>query len=201
MYLLSKRDHPKGYCIVEEDGEAECYEYGWWDSEKGTIVKWSLLAFFFILITTWFLGGYFHAKRRMRAGKPLLGYHRWLVSNAERRKYGQAPQEHFTFYNTQQPPYPYHPNPQNNGTYAEPPPSYYYAGGPQHPGAPKPQENNSYPMQNVAPQGYPMAPQQSGVVHAGSARDAEAQEQGPALPQRPQQAKTGIAGLIGKFRR
>jgi hypothetical protein len=44
--------------------------------QTGIIVKWAILAAFFFIFMGWFLGGYLHAKSRMKKGKPLLGYHR-----------------------------------------------------------------------------------------------------------------------------
>lgn len=40
------------------------------------IIKWAILGSLFALFMLWFIGGYIHAKRRLKAGKPLLGYHR-----------------------------------------------------------------------------------------------------------------------------
>ena len=40
------------------------------------IVKWSILGGIFLIFTLWFVGGYFHAKRRIRKGLPPLAYHR-----------------------------------------------------------------------------------------------------------------------------
>lgn len=44
--------------------------------QKGMIIKWSILGGFFLFFMLWFFGGYIHAKRRLKAGKPLLKYHR-----------------------------------------------------------------------------------------------------------------------------
>jgi len=40
------------------------------------IIKWAILGSLFAFFMLWFIGGYIHAKRRLKAGKPLLGYHR-----------------------------------------------------------------------------------------------------------------------------
>jgi hypothetical protein len=40
------------------------------------IIKWAILGSFFLFFMLWFFGGYIHAKRRLKAGKPLLKYHR-----------------------------------------------------------------------------------------------------------------------------
>jgi hypothetical protein len=44
--------------------------------QKGMIIKWSILGGLFLFFMLWFFGGYIHAKRRLKAGKPLLKYHR-----------------------------------------------------------------------------------------------------------------------------
>ena len=44
--------------------------------QKGMIIKWAILGSMFAFFMLWFIGGYIHAKRRLKAGKPLLGYHR-----------------------------------------------------------------------------------------------------------------------------
>jgi len=44
--------------------------------ETGIIIKWAILATLFFIFVAWFLGGYLHAKSRLRKGKPLLAYHR-----------------------------------------------------------------------------------------------------------------------------
>ena len=44
--------------------------------QKGLIIKWAILGSLFAFFMLWFIGGYIHAKRRLKAGKPLLAYHR-----------------------------------------------------------------------------------------------------------------------------
>lgn len=48
-------------------------------SQKGIIIKWVILASFTFLFFAWFVGGYIHAKRRLKKGLPLLSYHRVSV--------------------------------------------------------------------------------------------------------------------------
>jgi hypothetical protein len=89
--VLSKR-----YCVEYVDGTIECFrDGGFWYTEvclcrgwsilqasadrrlqKGMIIKWAILGSLFAFFMLWFIGGYIHAKRRLKAGKPLLGYHR-----------------------------------------------------------------------------------------------------------------------------
>jgi hypothetical protein len=91
----------KRYCERYLDGTVECFRDGFWYSDvsvfpcpaclaprplhpcmltcavqTGIIVKWAILASFFFFFLAWFLGGYIHAKARLRKGKPLLAYHR-----------------------------------------------------------------------------------------------------------------------------
>jgi hypothetical protein len=46
------------------------------DEQKGIIIKWIILGVFFAIFMLWFVGGYIHAKQRLKKGLPLLGYHR-----------------------------------------------------------------------------------------------------------------------------
>lgn len=198
------------YCVDDFAGGRECYEGddGFWYTDKGIIVKWIILASFFVIFFGWFVGGRIHAKQRLRKGLPLLGYHRFLISYSERRRHGQVPQNHFTFYQTQN---PYAPNPQytqrQDGTWAEPPPLYqntdappqYFA--PPPPGATKMNPNQGaqameMPLYGAPAQGVPQqtGPQQSGVIGA----DVE-QGQTQELPPRPAKAK--IMGVLDRFRR
>ncbi|KAF2662981.1 hypothetical protein K491DRAFT_10285 [Lophiostoma macrostomum CBS 122681] len=194
------------YCVVYDDGTEQCYRDSFWYSNTGYIVKWCILAGFFLFFMAWFVGGYLHAKSRMKKGLPLLGYHRWLVSYNQRKRYGQTPQNHFTFYASQ----PY--GQRQDGNYAEPPPVYngndappqYYAP----PGTAKPSgtqnamEMPEYvgpPAPALAPTGgYPMGPQQTGVM-GGGPQDVESQNQ--QLPPRPQQAKEKLSNFVSRFRR
>lgn len=200
--LLSKR-----YCIVYDDGTRECgfNDDSFWYTDKGIIIKWVILAVFFAVFFGWFVGGYIHAKKRLRAGKPLLGYHRFLVSYAERRRYGQAgpPQNHFTFYQTQN---PYQQR--QDGAWTEPPPQYMgndappqYFAPPPPAGATKthPSQGGMEMPQYGAP--GPQGAQQSGVV-GSSSTDVEQGQQSSSLPPRPPQAtKAKITGLLDRFKK
>ncbi|KAH7123960.1 hypothetical protein B0J11DRAFT_326747 [Dendryphion nanum] len=218
--LLHKRE-----CVQYLDGEIVCYREGWWYSDTGIIVKWCILGAIFLFFTLWFVGGYFHAKSRMRKGLPLMGYHRFLIPFSRRRAAGQVPQNHFTFYATQQAPYGQNSNNNNtnyyqqrpDGSYPDAPPMYSNEAPPGYmppPGATKtnwtqgPNHGNGMEMPPYpGPQG-----QQSGVV-GGGRRDEEqgfgqgpqsqgqSQGQSPELPDRPQQAKVAIRNLMGRFRR
>jgi hypothetical protein len=44
--------------------------------QKGILIKWIILGVFFAIFMLWFVGGYIHAKQRLKKGLPLLGYHR-----------------------------------------------------------------------------------------------------------------------------
>ncbi|KAF1840454.1 uncharacterized protein K460DRAFT_208773 [Cucurbitaria berberidis CBS 394.84] len=212
----------KRYCVQYDSGQLRCYgEDGFWYTDvssirnrKGLIIKWIFLAVIFLLFM-YFIGGYIHAKNRMRKGLPLLAYHRFLVSGSDRRRYGQGgvPQNHFTFYQTQQQQQPYHPNApyqqRQDGAWAEPPPLYQNNDAPPQyfppPGATKAHPNQAggagameMPQYGGGPQG---GPQQSGVVGGSSTADVEQGQQTQQLPPRPQAAKAKILGLVERFRR
>jgi heme/copper-type cytochrome/quinol oxidase subunit 1 len=204
--FLSKR-----YCVEEFDG-THCYrDDGFWYSEKGLIAKWIILVAFFWIFFAWFVGGHIHAKRRLRAGKPLLGYHRFLISYNERRRHGQVPQNHFTFYQTQNP-YGAHPNPNMQGPYvqrqdgawSEPPPSYQNNDAPPQYFPPPPGASKTNPNQGVSEMEMPQygssqpGPQQNGVVGSGSG-DVEQGTTTQELPPRPARAK--LTGMLDRFRR
>lgn len=201
----------KRYCVEYVDGTVECFREGFWYSDAGIIVKWVILAGFFFFFMAWFVGGYLHAKSRMKKGKPLLGYHRWLVSYSERKRYGQTPQNQFTFYAAQQPygqqsygqPQQSY-GPRSDGTWPEPPPMYNSDAPPGYmapPGATKMSPNQNAGVMEMPPYGVPppVGAQQTGVV-GGSGVDVENQ-QGAQMPPRPQQAKMAIGKLMGRFRR
>ncbi|EOA88934.1 uncharacterized protein SETTUDRAFT_160108 [Exserohilum turcica Et28A] len=212
---LSKRY----YCVEAIDGETECFvNDGFWYTEKGIIIKWIILAVFFFIFFGWFVGGRIHAKRRLRKGLPLLSYHRFLVSYQERRRFGQVPQNHFTFYQTQNPYAP--PNgganapytQRQDGAWSEPPPLYQNNDAPPQYFAPAgPAKTGATPGASSAPDAMEMGqysagapppaqagPQQSGVV--GSEQQSESGHvPTQPLPPRPAQAK--IMGVFGRFRR
>jgi hypothetical protein len=207
MYSLTKRY----YCVEDFAGTRECYEGSdaFWYTDTGIIVKWIILASFFLIFFGWFVGGRIHAKRRLRKGLPLLAYHRFLISYSERRRHGQIPQNHFTFYQTQNPYAPNAPNlpytQRQDGTWAEPPPLYQNTDAPPQyfapPGATKVNPHQGaqgmeMPMYGAPPQGVAQqaGPQQSGVIGA----DVE-QGQTQELPPRPAKAK--IMGVLDRFRR
>ncbi|KAF1968966.1 hypothetical protein BU23DRAFT_653943, partial [Bimuria novae-zelandiae CBS 107.79] len=174
----------------------------------GIIVKWVILASFFLFFTAWFLGGYLHAKARLRKGKPLLAYHRWLVSYQDRKKYGQTMQNQYGYYAQPQQPYgqqqqqqqqqqpAYGPRP--DGTWPEPPPLYNHDAPPGYvpQGATKMDPNQSpgnvemgrYPPPPPPPMGMGAQQQQGG-------QDEYRQD----MPPRPAQAK--LAKLMGRLRR
>ncbi|OAG08877.1 uncharacterized protein CC84DRAFT_1215339 [Paraphaeosphaeria sporulosa] len=190
----------KRYCVQYLDGTVECFRDGFWYSDTGIIVKWAILASFFLFFMAWFLGGYLHAKARLRKGKPLLAYHRWLVSYQDRKRYGQTTQNRYEYY--AQPPYPqqqqqqqqqaYGPRP--DGTWPEPPPMYNGDAPPGYvppPGASKMDPNQA--PGNVEMGQYPPPPPMGAQQTGG--QSGFQQE----MPPRPAQAR--LAGLLGRFRK
>jgi len=166
----------------------------------------------FLLFFGWFVGGYIHAKRRLKANKPLLGYHRFLISYSERRRHGQVPQNHFTFYQTQNPYQPQQPYQQrHDGPYAEPPPLYNNGDAPPQYFAPQPPPGASKTHPNQQGGGMemplygsagPQGQQQSGVVGGSSSEGAQQQQgQSPELPPRPPNARAAVKGFVERFRK
>ena len=43
---------------------------------NAVIIKYSIIAAIFFAFFAWFVGGYFHARRRIKKGLPPLAYHR-----------------------------------------------------------------------------------------------------------------------------
>ncbi|KAF2627966.1 hypothetical protein BU25DRAFT_340545, partial [Macroventuria anomochaeta] len=178
--------------------------------QKGMIIKWAILGSLFAFFMLWFIGGYIHAKRRLKAGKPLLAYHRFLVSWQERKRYGQTPQNHFTFYATQN---PYQTRPpyqqRQDGSWPEPPPMYNGGDAPPQyfapPGATKVNPNQSGQQMEMPQYGAPVAqgPQQNGVVGGNGGNGGDVEQGGSqALPPRPpQKAKAVLKGFTDRFRK
>lgn len=114
-------------------------DYYFWYSREGYIVKWSIFLGLVGIIAIYIIGGYIHAKRRLKKGLLPLGYHRWLVS---RRDLARVDPRYAVPNNAwYRPGYhnnAYYNNPQNpNGNYygmnsnmAPPPPMYDPAGRP-----------------------------------------------------------------------
>ncbi|RKF75299.1 putative ubiquitin-protein ligase sel1 protein [Golovinomyces cichoracearum] len=90
----------------------------WW-TKTGQIVRWSIFLGLFTLLMAYISIGYFHAKRRMKKGLPLLAYHRWLVNENSRAQYDPNYRNQSSYY------YQYAPQVQNGyGMQAMPPPMY-----------------------------------------------------------------------------
>ncbi|KEF59528.1 uncharacterized protein A1O9_04372, partial [Exophiala aquamarina CBS 119918] len=95
----------------------------WWYSSTAYAIKWAVLAAILVAFLLYFVGGYLHARQRMKKGLPPLTYHRWLVPRRTRIAFAQAHPEHahhFSFYRTQPAPYGY-----QMPTYGPPPPAYH----------------------------------------------------------------------------
>jgi len=66
-----------------------------WYSPTAYVVKWSVLLALFVTFFLWITIGYYHARKRVKAGLPPLTYHRWLVPRSQR--YPQPPQQQNNF--------------------------------------------------------------------------------------------------------
>jgi len=76
-------------------------------------VRYAIVGLLFAFVLFFFVGGYYHARRRIRKGQPPLPYHRWMV----RRHFRYAPDTRYAQY--QQPGRTYQMN-----DYPPPPPAY-----------------------------------------------------------------------------
>ncbi|KAI6251009.1 hypothetical protein HI914_00313 [Erysiphe necator] len=101
------------YIIIER-------EPSFWWTKTGQIVRWSVFLGLFTLLTAYIVIGYFHAKRRMKKGLPLLAYHRWLVSREERAQFDPSYSNPSTYY------YQYAPPGAQNGYGMQPMPPPVY---------------------------------------------------------------------------
>ncbi|KAI5815498.1 hypothetical protein BZA77DRAFT_76878 [Pyronema omphalodes] len=110
----------------------------WYYSSEASAIKYGILFSILLLGFLIIFGSWFHAKRRLEKGLPVLAYHRWLVRPSARNP--NAPENNFSFYGQQSydmqhiPPPVYNPN-------SPQPPAYY---GP--------------PAGYVPPAGYPVPP-------------------------------------------
>ena len=48
----------------------------WWYSDRAEAIKWGVVGGIFFIVVLWLVGGYFHARRRVKKGLPPLAYHR-----------------------------------------------------------------------------------------------------------------------------
>ncbi|KAM0724231.1 hypothetical protein Q7P37_000113 [Cladosporium fusiforme] len=144
MATLLKRQSDDGLDMDQSYNHYDsqrCYEEGrcsWWWSNTGSAVRYTIVAVLFFLLFAYFLGGYWHARHRVRKNLPPLAYHRWMVKRrAYPRYWGGAP---MYAHNQQQHPY-YYANPAAQqqqqqhpdyygmqGSRHAPPPPAYHAG-------------------------------------------------------------------------
>lgn len=54
------------------------------DRQTAYAVKWSVLLALFVIFFLWITLGYYHARRRIKAGLKPLAYHKWLVPRSQR---------------------------------------------------------------------------------------------------------------------
>ncbi|KAK4181726.1 hypothetical protein QBC36DRAFT_40110 [Triangularia setosa] len=82
--LLARQYYGRN-CTRDEDGylvsDENCY-VSFWNTKTGIIVKWSLFLAILLFFSLYLLIGYIHARKRVQAGLPPLGYHRFLVNRA-----------------------------------------------------------------------------------------------------------------------
>jgi len=66
--------------------------------QTGEIARYAIVGGIIVLILAWMVGGYYHAQRRLRQGKPPLLYHRWLVPKSQRYLSQVAPSHTYPQY-------------------------------------------------------------------------------------------------------
>jgi hypothetical protein len=102
-------------------------------SQTGSAVRYTIVAVLFFLLFAYFVGGYWHARRRARKNLPPLRYHAWMLRRSTRGPRYYYPQHGAPMYNgnNQQNPYygqqqQQHPDSygMQNSTFAPPPPAY-----------------------------------------------------------------------------
>jgi len=83
------------------------------------IIKWVITGLVVLGLLLFFVGGYFHAQRRMKKGLPPLRYHKWMVPRRQRERFFPPSQRVY-----------YHQAPYGHGpamplqNYGPPPPAY-----------------------------------------------------------------------------
>ncbi|KAL6244455.1 hypothetical protein RBB50_008697 [Rhinocladiella similis] len=148
----------------------------WWYSSTAYAIKWAIIATILVALFLFFIGGYLHARRRMRKGQPPLAYHRWLVPRSQRlafaQRYPQYAAQAGVYSMAARPMYhPYGPGYQGGGhgqayqmgVYGPPPPAYHepdYVPAYTPPGGNKvdPDQNRHYPPPSGGPSQPPPPP-------------------------------------------
>ncbi|KAI9813145.1 MAG: hypothetical protein M1827_004366 [Pycnora praestabilis] len=100
--------------------------YSWWYTPTAEAIKWAVVAAIVVLFLLVFVGGYYHAQRRIKKGLPPLAYHRWLLPQHQQANVEQRnPQNQFSNCRLDGNGYGMHayPPPAYNPDYA-PPPTY-----------------------------------------------------------------------------
>jgi len=92
--------------------------HSWWWTRTGQIVRWSIFFGLLFLFFAYMIGGYMHAKSRMKKGLPPLKYHRWLLNRQQRARFDPNYQNPSVYYST------YRPSQGQYGMQPMPPPMY-----------------------------------------------------------------------------
>ncbi|KAH8592096.1 hypothetical protein B0O99DRAFT_518210 [Bisporella sp. PMI_857] len=96
--------------------------------QEGQIARWSVFFAIIFLFSAYMIGGYLHAKRRIKKGLPPLAYHRWLLNRQQRARFDpnyQNPQAYYSPYRPDGGQYGMHPMPPPMYNPNEPPPPVY----------------------------------------------------------------------------
>ncbi|KAF2146979.1 uncharacterized protein K452DRAFT_294497 [Aplosporella prunicola CBS 121167] len=146
---------PRQNADASFDEEEAGYGYsGFWFTKTGYAIKYAIFGTICLLFLAWFIGGTFHARRRMKQNLPPLAYHRWLFPREYRARFEPRLQAEYAVYQIQTP-YGYQPWPGAAGYYGQgyppPPPAYNNQDVPPTyqppPGASKVAPEQQYPTQ------------------------------------------------------
>ncbi|MCJ1451925.1 hypothetical protein MMC28_002265 [Mycoblastus sanguinarius] len=181
-----------------DDGDDDDGDY-WGYSTTATAVKWAFVAAILLLFLLWFVGGYYHAQRRLKKGLPPLAYHRFLLPHHQRTRF--MPQPQYAVY------------PQQNG-YGEsyplqafPPPAYNAEHIPPPMYQPPEGASKANPTQDWVAQPPPGPPpghhdegQSSNATQTVALNHASASQDNPAAEQPIQTHKPSFAARINPFK-
>ncbi|KAF1812324.1 hypothetical protein P152DRAFT_397807 [Eremomyces bilateralis CBS 781.70] len=140
------------------------YSDSFWWSPAGYVAKWVIVGTIFFFLLTWIVGGYLHARHRVRKGLPPLRYHRWLLSRSQRARFDPGPG---AYYHAQ----PYGWSYRMDGRHVEPPPVYSNDLPPTYQppaGASKINPNQNIPQRTTMSPPPPPAPTNNGGPSQGS---------------------------------
>ncbi|CZT19468.1 uncharacterized protein RCC_05319 [Ramularia collo-cygni] len=84
---------PQVAAMLKRDDDYDDYNDSWYWSDTGYTVRYVIVFVILTALLLFFLGGYLHARKRMKKGLQPLSYHRWMVKSRYRQPqyYQNAP--------------------------------------------------------------------------------------------------------------